>query len=35
LAVENWDLHGNTQNDQRFSPLKQINEQTISKLGLV
>jgi PQQ-like domain len=34
-ADENWHLHGATQNDQRFSPLKQINEQTISRLGLV
>ena len=32
---DNWRLHGGTQNDQRFSPLTQINEQTVSKLGLV
>ena len=34
-ADENWRLHGGTQTDQRFSPLNQINEQTVSKLGLV
>jgi quinohemoprotein ethanol dehydrogenase len=34
-ADENWQLPGGTQNDQRFSLLKQINEQTISRLGLV
>src|ERR1022692_3444547 len=32
---ESWRLHGGTQTDQRFSPLNQINEQTVSKLGLV
>jgi glucose dehydrogenase len=32
-ADENWHLQGGTQNDQRFSLLKQINEQTISRLG--
>ena len=32
---DNWRLHGGTQNDQRFSPLTQINEQTVSRLGLV
>src|SRR5713226_4710129 len=34
-ADESWRLHGGTQTDQRFSPLNQINEQTVSKLGLV
>jgi PQQ-dependent dehydrogenase (methanol/ethanol family) len=32
---EDWRLHGGTPNDQRFSTLTQINEQTISRLGLV
>src|SRR5438128_733402 len=31
----NWVMYGRTYDDHRFSPLKQINEQTISKLGLV
>ena len=31
----NWRIHGGTENDQRFSSLKQINDQTISRLGLV
>ncbi len=34
-ADENWRLHGGTQTGQRFSPLNQINEQTVSRLGLV
>src|SRR5262249_1316329 len=34
-AQENWPLHGGSQANQRFSPLDQINEQTISRLGLV
>ena len=34
-ADEGWRLHGATQTDQRFSPLNQINEQTVSRLGLV
>src|SRR5947209_3749574 len=34
-ADANWRVHGGTQNDQRFSPLDQINEQTVSKLGLM
>ena len=34
-ADEGWLLHGGSQTDQRFSPLNQINEQTISKLGLL
>lgn len=34
-ADANWRLHGGTQDDQRFSPLNQINEQTVAKLGLV
>ena len=32
---EDWRLHGGTPNDQRFSTLTQIDEQTISRLGLV
>jgi len=31
----NWAMHGRTYDEQRFSPLKQINEQNIEKLGLV
>ncbi len=31
----NWLMYGRTYDDQRFSPLNQINEQTIGKLGLV
>ncbi len=31
----NWLMYGRTYDDHRFSPLKQINEQTISKVGLV
>src|SRR5260370_15896620 len=34
-ADESWRLHGGTQTDQRFSPLNQISEETVSKLGLV
>lgn len=30
----NWLLYGRTYSAQRFSPLKQINEQTVAKLGL-
>jgi quinohemoprotein ethanol dehydrogenase len=30
-----WSTHGRTYDEQRFSPLKQINEQNVSKLGLV
>src|SRR6185369_8805766 len=30
-----WLLHGRTYDDQRFSPLEQINEQTVANLGLV
>ena len=30
----NWLLYGRTYNGQRFSPLKQINEQTVARLGL-
>ncbi|HEX4770410.1 MAG TPA: PQQ-dependent dehydrogenase, methanol/ethanol family [Bryobacteraceae bacterium] len=33
-ADKDWVLHGGAQNDQRFSPLNQINEQTIARLGL-
>lgn len=35
VTDEGWRLHGGTQTDQRFSPLHQINEQSVSKLGLV
>src|SRR6266404_755488 len=31
----NWLMYGRTYDDHRFSPLKQIDEQTISTLGLV
>ena len=31
----NWLMYGRTYDDHRFSPLTQVNEQTISKLGLV
>ncbi len=31
--AENWLMYGRTYNDYRFSPLNQINEQTISRLG--
>ena len=31
----NWAMHGRTYDEQRSSPLKQINEQNIEKLGLV
>ena len=30
-----WSMHGGTYDEQRFSPLKQINEQNVQKLGLV
>ncbi|MFN7928051.1 MAG: PQQ-dependent dehydrogenase, methanol/ethanol family [Blastocatellia bacterium] len=30
----NWLAHGRTFNEQRFSPLKQINEQNVGQLGL-
>lgn len=30
----NWLAHGRTFNEQRFSPLKQINEQNVAQLGL-
>src|SRR5260370_13556597 len=29
-----WITYGRTYSEQRFSPLKQIDEQTVSKLGL-
>src|SRR5215469_1010209 len=35
VAEEHWPLHGGSQADQRFSPLNQINEQTVSRLSLV
>jgi quinohemoprotein ethanol dehydrogenase len=31
----NWMTHGRTYSEQRFSPLKQINDQNVSQLGLV
>jgi quinohemoprotein ethanol dehydrogenase len=31
----NWLMYGRTYDDQRFSPLKQINERTVTNLGLV
>jgi quinohemoprotein ethanol dehydrogenase len=31
---ESWITHGRTYSEQRFSPLKQINDQNISQLGL-
>jgi glucose dehydrogenase len=33
--ASNWLMYGRTYDDHRFSPLNQINEQTVSKLGLV
>jgi len=35
LTEGDWRFHGGSQTDQRFSPLNQINEQTVSRLGLV
>ena len=35
FAEEDWRLHGGSQTDQRFSPLNEINEHTVSRLGLV
>jgi PQQ-dependent dehydrogenase (methanol/ethanol family) len=34
-ANEGWRLHGGAQTDQRFSALDQVNERTVSRLGLV
>jgi len=37
-AVDNgadWTMYGRTNDEQRFSPLNQINEQSVSRLGLV
>ena len=34
-ADQNWLVHGGTQTGQQFSPLNQINEKTVTKLGLV
>src|ERR1700757_2801425 len=31
----NWVMYGRTYDDHRFSPLTQINEQSVAKLGLV
>src|SRR5262245_46907779 len=33
-SPENWMTHGRTYGEQRFSPLKQINDQNASQLGL-
>jgi quinohemoprotein ethanol dehydrogenase len=33
-APGNWMSHGRTYNEQRFSPLKQINDQNVGQLGL-
>ena len=35
LAQEGWLLHGSSQSNQRFSPLNQVNEKTVSRLGLL
>jgi quinohemoprotein ethanol dehydrogenase len=35
VGEEDWRLHGGSQTNQRFSPLNQINEQSVSRLGLV
>src|SRR5690242_727637 len=35
IASQDWPLHGGSQANQRFSTLNQINEQTISRLGLM
>ena len=35
VAGEHWRLHGSSRSEQRFTPLNQINEQTVSRLGLV
>src|SRR4030095_3946672 len=35
VGEEDWPPHGGSQTNQRFSPLNQINEQTVSRLGLV
>src|SRR5882724_3247670 len=32
--ASNWLMYGRTYDDHRFSPLKQINEETVGKLGL-
>ena len=34
VAAVNWPLHGLTYQEQRFSPLREINEQTVTRLGL-
>src|SRR6266581_878510 len=34
-GAANWLMYGRTYDDHRFSPLTQVNEQTVSKLGLV
>src|SRR5271170_8088014 len=32
--TSNWVMYGRTYDDHRFSPLKQIDEQTVGRLGL-
>src|SRR6476660_8959199 len=32
--ASNWLMYGRTSDDHRFSPLNQVNEQTVGKLGL-
>ena len=34
-AGADWTMYGGTSNEQRFSPLSQINEETIGRLGLL
>ena len=34
-AQENWRFYGGSEDNQRFAPLDQINEQTVGRLGLV
>jgi len=34
VSGTDWTMHGASSNEQRFSPLSQINEQSISQLGL-
>jgi len=33
--TSNWLMYGRTYDDHRFSPLKQVNEQTVGQLGLM
>ena len=34
MTTVDWPLHGLTHQEQRFSPLNEINEQTVARLGL-